>query len=151
VKKNTATIKQHGAGLVDSSRLACAADIASIVVHPLCMQSSLPAQATTEPVSTLGNHSCRAGVQRIVIAVPARSSGTHYTETGAGACMHTPAHKVQQRFRWGHTCVSARAWSTSVFASAVSPLIAQPMCSSISATFSMLLGSCKVVTPARCC
>lgn len=41
-----------------------------------------------------------------------------------------------------HTCVSALAWSISVFASAVSPLMAQPMCSSISATFSMLLGSC---------
>jgi hypothetical protein len=42
------------------------------------------------------------------------------------------------------TCVSALAWSISVFASAVSPLMAQPMCSSISATFSMLLGSCSM-------
>lgn len=40
------------------------------------------------------------------------------------------------------TCVSARAWSMSVLASAVRPLMAQPMCSSISATFWMLLGSC---------
>mmetsp|Transcript_8173 Transcript_8173/g.24020 ORF Transcript_8173/g.24020 Transcript_8173/m.24020 type:complete len:248 (-) Transcript_8173:8-751(-) len=43
-------------------------------------------------------------------------------------------------------CASTRAWSTSVRASAVRPLIAQPMCSSISSIFSMLEGSisCEV-------
>lgn len=40
------------------------------------------------------------------------------------------------------TCVSARAWSMSIFASAVNPDIAQPMCSSISIIFSIELGSC---------
>ena len=40
-----------------------------------------------------------------------------------------------------HTCVSALAWSTSILASATRPLMAQPTCSSISITFSMLLGS----------
>lgn len=38
--------------------------------------------------------------------------------------------------------VSALAWSINILASAVNPLIAQPMCSSISMIFSMLLGSC---------
>lgn len=38
-------------------------------------------------------------------------------------------------------CVSTRPWSMRVRASAVSPDIAQPMCSSISRIFSMLLGS----------
>lgn len=41
------------------------------------------------------------------------------------------------------TCVSTRALSMRVLASAVSPLMATPMCSSISATFSMLVGSCR--------
>jgi hypothetical protein len=41
------------------------------------------------------------------------------------------------------TCVSARAWSTSVFASAVNPDMAQPMWSSISMIFCTLLGSCS--------
>ena len=41
-----------------------------------------------------------------------------------------------------HTCVSARAWSINVLASAVRPLMAHPICSSISMIFSMLLGSC---------
>lgn len=40
------------------------------------------------------------------------------------------------------TCVSALACSINVFASAVSPLIAQPRCVSISMIFWMLLGSC---------
>jgi hypothetical protein len=40
-----------------------------------------------------------------------------------------------------HTCVALRPWSTSVRASAVRPLMAQPMCSSISATFSLLFGT----------
>ena len=37
---------------------------------------------------------------------------------------------------------SVRAWSTSVLASAVRPLMAMPMWVSTSAIFSMLLGSC---------
>lgn len=46
-----------------------------------------------------------------------------------------------------HTCVSTRPWSMSVRASAVSPLMATPMCSSISATFSMLEGSWMDMVP----
>ncbi len=42
-------------------------------------------------------------------------------------------------------CASTRPWSIRVRASAVSPLIATPTCSSTSATFSMLLGSCNRV------
>mmetsp|Transcript_17044 Transcript_17044/g.50876 ORF Transcript_17044/g.50876 Transcript_17044/m.50876 type:complete len:276 (-) Transcript_17044:174-1001(-) len=45
---------------------------------------------------------------------------------------------------WNRCCwVSLRAWSISVRASAVRPLMAQPMCSSISATFSLLFGTSK--------
>jgi len=43
--------------------------------------------------------------------------------------------------RW--YCDSERAWSISVRASAESPLIAQPMCESISASFSTELASCS--------
>jgi hypothetical protein len=53
-----------------------------------------------------------------------------------------PAAAVAPRAEPLQTWVSARAWSINVLASAVRPLIAQPMCSSISATFWMLLGSC---------
>ena len=43
--------------------------------------------------------------------------------------------------RW--FCVSTRAWSMSVRASAVRPDMAQAMWESISSTFSMLEGSCR--------
>lgn len=42
----------------------------------------------------------------------------------------------------GLTCASTLAWSIRVLASGVNPLIAAPMCVSISTTFSILLGSC---------
>jgi hypothetical protein len=108
----------------------------AIAGHRTCQQAGVPTHMRRHVAWPCCSHIRRPGLRwrQHVAAVQ--------LSLACDTCLACDLQGTQDKTHPTPTCVSALAWSMSVFASAVSPLMAQPMCSSISATFSMLLGSC---------